>query len=227
MIVGEVRALQEIAARELAAMASSAIEARGRFVLALPGGSVATTFFPVLAGVSVDWTRSDIFWIDERAVPPDHPDSNYGLASRLLLQPAAVPSSRVHRMKGELADLDEAARLAAAELGRVAGEPPRLDLAFVGVGEDGHVASIFDGIKNVEPSPVIAIFDAPKPPARRLTMTLSVLAHARRVIVAGFGQAKARVMFDAVRGAERPTPVGALLHRAASPLVLVDHPDSH
>ncbi len=225
VIVDDVPALQRIAARELANAAAAAIDVRGRFVLGLPGGSVATTFFPALARTPVDWTRSEIFWIDERAVPPDHPDSNYALASRLLLQPAAVPPSRVHRMKGELADLDEAARLAAAELTKAAGDPPRLDLAFVGVGEDGHIASIFN--VGAETSPVAAVLDAPKPPARRLTMTLPALAHARRIIVAGFGPAKAGVISDAMHGPAGHTPVGVLLRQAASALVLVDSPFSH
>ncbi len=222
-------ALQRIVAGEFAAAAATAIDARGTFLVALPGGSVATAFFPVLAGLQVDWTRVDFFWIDERAVPPEHPDSNYGLASRLLLRPAGVPASRAHRMHGELADLDAAARLAADELKAVAGDPPHLDFALAGVGEDGHVASIFAGGAGLDcdAGPVISIDDAPKPPPRRLTMTLPVLAGARRVIIAGFGATKARVIHDALHGDAAATPVGALLRLAPSPLVLLDHPYSH
>ncbi|RPI50131.1 MAG: 6-phosphogluconolactonase, partial [Acidobacteria bacterium] len=91
VVVDEVPALQQIFAAEFTSTAAAAVEARGKFVVAVPGGSVATTFFPVLAGLPVDWSRVDIFWVDERAVPPEHPDSNYGLASRLWLQPAGVP----------------------------------------------------------------------------------------------------------------------------------------
>ena len=80
--------------------------------MALPGGSVASAFFPKLAALAVDWTRIEIFWIDERAVPPDHPDSNFALASKLLLVPARVPGARIHRMYGELPDLEQAARRA-------------------------------------------------------------------------------------------------------------------
>ena len=82
------------------------IARREKFIIALPGGSAARTFLPVLAGLNVDWTRVEIFWIDERAVPPDHPESNYALAARLLLGPARVPHNRIHRMFGELPDLD-------------------------------------------------------------------------------------------------------------------------
>ncbi len=88
-------------------------------------------FFPSLATLAVDWTRVDFFWIDERAVPPDHPDSNYWLASRLLLVPARVPVARIHRMHGELPELDQAARRAADELRSIAGDPPLLDLVLV------------------------------------------------------------------------------------------------
>ncbi|RPI48678.1 MAG: 6-phosphogluconolactonase [Acidobacteria bacterium] len=239
VVVDEVPALRQIFAVEFTSAAAAAVEARGRFVVAVPGGSVATTFFPVLAELPVDWLRVDIFWIDERAVPPEHPDSNYGLASRLWLQPAGVPASRVHRMRGELADLGEAARLAADELKTVAGDPPHLDLAIAGVGEDGHVASLFTsgagltgsagqtGSAGLQPCPVIAIYDAPKPPPRRLTMTLPVLARARRVIVAGFGVSKAKVMHDVLHGGADPTPVGELVRQARSPLVLLDRPYSH
>ena len=193
--------------------------------MALPGGSVATTFLPVLAGLAVDWAHIDLFWIDERAVPPDHPDSNYGIASRLLLSPARVPPARIHRMQGELPELEQAARRASDELRSVAGDPPGLDLALVGVGADGHVASIFGDVSadgrrpNVDP--VIAVHDAPKPPPRRLTMTLPVLANAAMVVVAAFGASKAEAMRDAIGQRDR-TPVARLLRDASSSLVLLD-----
>ena len=168
-------------------LARITIAARRRFVVALPGGSVATTFFPTLSKIAVDWSSTDFFWIDERAVPPHDPDSNYALASRLWLAPARVPVERIHRMRGEEADLDLAARIAADELTAVAGNPPRLDVALVGVGEDGHIASIFghDVGRGTPGSPASARVPcvggaplsarhrrlrlAPKPPARRLT----------------------------------------------------------
>ena len=229
VIVDDIPALQQVLSNELLSRSADAITRRGRFVLALPGGSVASTFFPGLGRLAIDWSRVDLFWIDERAVPPDHPDSNYGLASRLLLHSPGVTTSRVHRMRGELADLEEAAQGASDELTMLAGNPPQLDLALVGVGEDGHVASIFAcgaGLQSC-PRPVMAIYDAPKPPTRRLTMTLDVIASAGRVIVAGFGPTKAQVIDDALHGEGAATPVGTLLRRAASSIVLLDHPYSH
>ena len=96
-VTDDVAVLQRAFAEEFTAQAAEVIARRGRFIVALPGGSVATTFLPVLAGLTVDWPHIDLFWIDERAVPPDHPDSNYGIASRVLLTPARVPASRIRR----------------------------------------------------------------------------------------------------------------------------------
>src|SRR5688500_10303563 len=143
VFIDDLPQLLQIFAKEFETQAAEVIARREKFIVALPGGSVASAFFPTLASLAVDWTRIEIFWIDERAVPPDHPDSNYSLASRLLLVPARVPSRRIHRMRGELPDLDQAARRATDELKSIAGDPPQFDLAIVGVGDDGHVASIF------------------------------------------------------------------------------------
>jgi 6-phosphogluconolactonase len=229
VVVGELPALQQRLAAEFLSRSTDAIARKGRFIIALPGGSVAQAFFPTVAALPIDWTRTDVFWIDERAVPPDHPDSNYLLAEKLFLQPAGVPSARVHRMHGELIDVDQAARRASDELTLVAGSPPRIDVVLVGVGEDGHVASLFAGEKDdrVRPLPVIAIYDSPKPPPRRLTMTMEVLASAGLVIVAGFGPAKAQVIYDAMQDTRSSTPVGLLLRRAHDSIVLLDDPYSH
>jgi 6-phosphogluconolactonase len=231
VFVDEVARLQQRFAREFEQQAAELILRRDRFIVALPGGSAATTLLPALAAVEIDWARVDVFWIDERAVPQDHADSNYALARRLLLARVRIPPSRVHRMHGELPELDGAARRASDELRSIAGDPPRLDLALIGVGEDGHIASLFPpgagGIQSAgaggsaSNDPVIAVLDAPKAPARRLTMTLPVLAGAGRVIVAAFGQSKAAAMRHAL-GENGSTPVAELLRRAPAALVLLD-----
>ena len=233
VVLDEIARLQRRFAEEFQRQASDLIARRDRFIVALPGGSVASTFFPTLTDLAVDWSRVDLFWIDERAVPPEHADSNYALASRLFLTRARVPAARVHRMLGELPDLDQAARRASDELRSVAGDPPRLDLALVGVGDDGHIASLFpsrpgtragspaEGGRSGADEPVIAVHDAPKPPARRLTLTLPVLAGARRVIVGAFGRSKAAAMRRAFTESDA-TPIAELLRRARSVLVLLD-----
>ena len=198
----------------------------------LAGASVQTVPVPpsyggaTLATAAIDWTRTDIFWIDERAVPPDDADSNYAIAARLLLSPARVPPERVHRMPAELPDLEQAARRASDELRSIAGDPPHLDLAMLGVGPDGHIASIFHGHDlggtGLQPCPpIIAVYDSPKPPPRRLTMSFPVIANAGLVLVIALGAEKAPVMRSALDGSGT-TPVAELLRRAASSAVLLD-----
>ena len=226
VFVDDLSQLRLTLAREFETQVMDVIARREKCIIALPGGSVASAFFPTLATLAVDWTRIEVFWIDERAVPPDHPDSNAGLASRLLLNPARVPAARIHRMHGELPDLDQAARRAIDDLKSIAGDPPHLDLAIVGVGDDGHVASIFGSGDAAsgggsEP-PVIAVYDSPKPPARRLTLTLPVLAGAGLVIAAAFGASKAEVVKGALEQSDSVTPVARLLRSARASLVLLD-----
>jgi 6-phosphogluconolactonase len=233
VVVGDLAELQRTLGMEFEARASDIIGRRGKCIVALTGGSVAPAFFPTLARVTVDWTRVEIFWIDERAVPPDHPDSNYALALRLLLVPARVPAERVHRMPGELPDLAQAARRASDELKSIAGDPPHLDLALLGVGEDGHIASIFNvnsGGANVGSGgaglqschdPVFPVYDSPKRPSRRLSLSFPVLSSAGLVIVIALGVAKATVMRTAL-DESGSTPIAELLRRAPASLVLLD-----
>jgi 6-phosphogluconolactonase len=226
VVISDLPELQATVATEFETHATEVIARREKFIVALPGGSVATAFLPTLAAVAVDWTRIEIFWIDERAVPPDHQDSNFAIASTLLLVPARVPGPRIHRMYGELPDLAQAARRATDDLKLIAGDPPFIDFVLAGVGEDGHVASIFNHVGTaglgLETRPVIPIYDAPKPPARRLTLTLPVLARAGRVVVAAFGASKAAAMRSALHDADARTPVAELLRSAPSSLVLLD-----
>ena len=97
-LVDKAESLAESLAARVEEEARDAVAARSRFTVALPGGSVATTFFPRLSRLPLDWSRVDFFWGDERAVPPDHSDSNYAAARALWLEPAGVPPGRVHRM---------------------------------------------------------------------------------------------------------------------------------
>jgi 6-phosphogluconolactonase len=225
VFIGDPSELQRAFVNEFETEARQVLARREAFIVALPGGSVASAFCPALATLTIDWARVEMFWIDERAVPPDHSDSNYAIASRLLLVPARVPLARIHRLHGELPDLEQSARRASDELKSVAGDPPHLDLVLAGVGEDGHVASIFRSSGAGRQScrdPVIAVYDAPKPPPRRLTLTLPVLANAGAVVVAAFGASKAPAMRNALNEASASTPVAELLRRAPSSLVLLD-----
>lgn len=204
--------------------ASRALAERGAFSIALPGGSVATQCFPLLARLPIDWSQTHFFWADERAVPPGDPESNYGLADRLWLTPAAVPESSIHRMPAEAQDLPAAADVHAAELMRLLGEQPTLDICLLGMGPDGHVASLFPGhaLLDERDRLVAAITDSPKPPPCRLTLTLPVLQRARLVIVAAFGSSKAEALAEALNHPDSPLPVAQVLRGATTAIVLAD-----
>ena len=201
-----------------------ALSSRGRFAMALPGGSVARVFFPRLARDSFDWSRVDFFWADERAVSVDDPESNYGLARALWLTPAAVPPDRVHRLEADAADLEGAAARAEEDLVRSLGQTPRLDIALLGVGADGHVCSLFPGhaLLDEERQWVGVETAAPMPPPRRLTLTLPTLAAAELIVVAAFGKAKAEVVRAALHDPNSTLPLAHVLHRAHRALVLLD-----
>jgi 6-phosphogluconolactonase len=224
VIVDKPEALAQIFARRASTLADRALRERGRFALALPGGSVATLFLPVLGQACLDWDRAEVFWTDERAVPADHPDSNFGLSRSLWLANASLPAGRIRPMPGDAADLESAARQYEATLRAILGSPPRLDLVLLGVGEDGHVGSLFPGhpLLAEEDRLVAPVFDSPKPPPRRLTLTLPALAASRLVVAAAFGRAKAPALAEALRDARSGLPLALVLRRANASLVLLD-----
>ena len=201
-----------------------AVAARGRFSLGLPGGSLADAFFPRLAALPLDWARVAFFWGDERAVPPTHPDSNYGVAKARWLDPAGVPAASIHRMPADSPDLEQAAADYEAVLLRELGTPPRLDLVLLGVGPDGHVCSLFAGhpLLGEETRWVAAIEDSPKPPPRRMTLTLPTLAAAELVIVAALGASKAQAVRAALEEPESPLPLAIVTRRARRVVFLLD-----
>jgi 6-phosphogluconolactonase len=224
VIVQSAPALAETFARRVERAAAAAVAARGAFSIALSGGSVAEAFLPRLARAPLDASRLQVFWGDERAVPPDHPDSNYALARSLWLGPAGIPAAGIHRMAGEAADRGAAARAYEDELRRVLGDPPRLDLALLGVGPDGHVASLFPGHPLLGESQrfAAAVEDAPKPPPRRLTLTLPAFAAARLVVVAALGAGKAPAIAEALADEASALPVAQVTRLAARTLFLLD-----
>src|SRR5262245_16068181 len=193
IVVDSRDALASSLARRFEAAVRDAVQARGRFGCALPGGSVAETFFPVLARLDLPWRQVHVFLGDERAVPESDPDSNLGLARRLWLDKVPVI---VHPMPADQPDLAAAAASYAAELRTALGDPPRLDVALLGMGPDGHVCSLFPGhpLLRERTRLVASVTDSPKPPPQRVTLTMAVLAAARRIWVGAFGAAKATIL---------------------------------
>jgi 6-phosphogluconolactonase len=189
---------------------------------ALSGGSTALMFLGALRDAQVDWSRISLFWVDERAVPPDDPDSNYGMANRVLLAPLGRQAPRAFRMPAEHPDLGEAAvhydRILAREL---RGAP--LDLAILGVGEDGHICSLFPGHRALmAEGRVVAVDDAPKPPSRRLSLTLGYLKQTRQIWVVVIGPRKRDVLQAAIQRTGPSTPLDLLLSQAKDVTVFTD-----
>jgi 6-phosphogluconolactonase len=199
-------------AEAFGALAREAIAGGRRFVCAVPGGSVATTVFPALARLRVPWPEVDILLADERLVPPDHPDANQRAVREHWLAHIEGPPPAFHPMPTVGVGAEEAARLAGAALCGIAGTPPRIDLAILGVGPDGHVASLFPERPAWRESPawVIAVDDAPKPPARRLSLGLPALAAARQIWFVAFGHEKAAAVAEAQRVPRSPLPVAVV-----------------
>lgn len=216
--------LAEHLAARIAGQGLRALASRGRFAVALPGGSVARAFFPRLARESFDWSRVDFFWTDERAVPVTDPESNYGLARALWLDPAAVPVDRRHRLEADAADLEAAAARAERDLVGCLGRPPRLDLALLGVGSDGHVCSLFPGhaLLDEEFKWVGVETAAPMPSPRRLTLTLPTLAAAELIVIAAFGTTKTDAVSAALHDPSSTLPIAHVVRRARRALVLLD-----
>ncbi len=204
--------------------AAAAVAARGCFTLAAPGGSVAESFLPPLAAAAaIDWPRVHVFWGDERAVSPDSPESNYGLARSLGFLDRVDPA-KVHRMPADAPDLERAAGRYAEELATVLGTPPALDVALLGVGPDGHVCSLFPGhlLLGEERRWVAAVRDSPKPPPKRLTLTLPALRASELVVVAAVGEAKAAAIRDAVVNPASKLPVALATRGVRRALFLLD-----
>lgn len=187
------------------------LDDRDQVHIALTGGTAGTD---VLRGVasspmrgSIDWTRVHFWWGDERFVPKDDPDRNEKQAREALLAALPTPEEQIHPFPAsdEIADLDAAAAAYAAELRRHAhGDEsvPRFDITFLGVGPDGHVASLFPGFPRHEgPATVIGVRDAPKPPPNRLSLTFPALNESARIWLVLAGAEKASALGLALAGA--------------------------
>jgi 6-phosphogluconolactonase len=194
-----------------------------RFAFAVPGGSAAEVFGPSLIGAAIDWRRVHLFWVDERAVPPGHADSNYGLAYRCFVRHLPIDAAHVHRMRGEAENLAGAAADYEAELRQTLGDQPRVDLALLGVGPDGHICSLFPRHPALGEKTrlVIAIDDAPKPPPQRLTVTLPALEDAA-IVIAAFGDSKAAAIEEAIHNPASELPLALAIRQAREVLFLLD-----
>ena len=218
-VLADAEAVALRAAQVIAEEARAAIAARGRFLLAVSGGRTPWRMLRALADVPLPWGAVHVFQVDERKAPPGDPDRNLTHLDATLLSRVPLPAAQVHPMPVDAADLAAAAASYGRELEAVAGAPPVLDLVHLGLGPDGHTASL------VPADPVLEVSGAPVAVTRpyqgraRMTLTFPVLDAARRVLWVVAGADKAVALSSLLRG-DRSIPAGRVA--AASALVLAD-----
>lgn len=238
-VVEDAEELAETAAGMIVDLATSAVAQRGRFTIALAGGETPRATYERLARQPLSevmpWARTFVFFGDERGVPADHPDSNYGMAHRALLAKVPIPPRQIFRIPGDGSDPEavatEYARTIGEELKVRRGEVPRLDLVLLGVGIDGHTASLFPGspvLKEVFRT-VAAVHAAAAVIPQRFTLTFPILNAAACVVFLVSGGVKAKVVKAALAEGTATLPAGMvrpsdgrliwLLDRAAAALL--------
>jgi 6-phosphogluconolactonase len=196
-IYRDVIELAGAAAVHIMEIASRALLDRGIFSIALAGGSTPKAAYALLTNAPMDWERMHMFWSDERCVPPEHPDSNYSMAYNAFLGDIDIPAGNIHRMRGEH-PVQQAADEYEAELRSFfpQGTFPVFDLVLLGLGSDGHTASLFPGSPALkEPRRWVSPVEHRQPPlplVDRLTLTFPVINAARQVtfLVSGAGKAE-------------------------------------
>ncbi len=200
--------LAERAADRFISLAAEAIRARGSASFALAGGSTPRAMNALLAAPArrelVDWSKLRFFFGDERCVPPDHPDSNYRMTRETLFDPLHIADRQIARIRGE--DEPHAAAAAYHELLAAAlGTPPVFDVAFLGMGPDGHTASLFPGtIATIDDGRIAVANFVAKFAGYRITLTPHVLNAARRVVITAGGAEKAAALAAVLRGPREP-----------------------
>jgi 6-phosphogluconolactonase len=208
----DVDTLSRAAAEMIADAAARAVRARSRFTIALSGGSTPRTLYRLLAAEYVDrvpWAATEVFFGDERCVPPDHPDSNFGMAREALLAHIPGLEARTHRIVGEAAPRDAAGQYDALLRGAFPGpDPATFDLLLLGIGPDGHTASLFPGSSALGEEKLWAIATEAPPAAAtraRITLTFPALDGSRELLLLCAGADK-RPILDAIRGAGASAP---------------------
>jgi len=222
--------LAEAAADEWLQQLSMAVPAKARYPVALSGGRIARQFYSAIAARAKTQRHAleavEFFWGDERCVPSNDPESNFAIANELLFVPSSIPDTQIHRIQGEAAP-EAAAAQAEAELLRIAPRnsqgQPILDLIFLGLGEDGHVASLFPGEPEEvrESKAVFRAVTAVKPPPRRITLGYAAIAAAREVWVLASGKGKEIALRSSLDPAGQ-TPLARVLRQRFHTRIFTD-----
>ena len=213
--------LSHAAVEKFIQIARSVTAQGGQFKVVLSGGSTPRRLFQLLAEPQnrdkVIWEKVDFFWGDERTVAPDHSESNFHMADETLLQKLNLHSKQIHRMQGEREDQETAAQDYQTEIARAfgvsdEGEPPSFDLILLGLGPDGHTASLFPHTHAVmEKRRWICSNPVPKLNTRRITMTSSILNRAKTILFLVAGADKAKALHAVLNGPKDPEGLPAQL----------------
>jgi len=210
--------------------AKDAIDRSTRFVVALSGGSTPRRLYTLLGSAEyspqIDWQKVHIFWVDERCVPKDHEESNFKTVFDRLLSKVPLPDGNIHRIRGE-EEPDQAARDYEEDLQRFFGmsELPMFDLVILGMGEDGHTASLFPGSKSLEENDRLAVpVYLEKPHRDRITLTFLVLNNADQILFLISGRSKAAVLSEIIEAGHQkdPYPAGLINPIHGTLLWLID-----
>lgn len=213
------------AAREIADLLAGAIARRGVAHLALSGGETPERTYELLAEGVQSWDGVQVWFADERCVPPQHEQSNYRMAAEKLLRRIDLPPGSVHRMLGELGPQEGARRYDAELREHVAGEHERvpvLDVVVLGIGPEGHVASLFPDAPTLdagEEAVCLPVQDSPKPPPQRITLSLAALRAARRCLLLATGQSKAEAIAAALAEPSGHVPASLLQRERLTAIV--------
>ena len=219
------------AAVEIARGIELARDQRGVAHLALSGGSTPKRTYEQLVDALADWDGVEIWFADERCVGPEDEESNYRMAAETLLRPAKIDRARIHRMIGELGPEEGALRYAdelrehacdPSPSAPTAYAPPVLDLIALGIGPDGHVASLFPGAPTLdagERAICLGVTNSPKPPPERITLSLAVLRVARRCLLLATGAGKADAIAAALAEPTKHVPASLLVRERLTVIV--------
>jgi 6-phosphogluconolactonase len=218
VVLSDLNAVAREAADRMVALARQAIAARGRFTAALSGGSTPRVLFALLAGETyrgeLDWDKTLVFWSDERCVFPEHADSNYRLAHDTLLSKVPIPAANVHRARGEI-NPEQAALEYEQSVRREVKEPtevgtPSFDLILLGMGPDGHTASLFPGTPAIrERTKLVVANFVPKLNAHRITFTPPLINAASNAMFLVAGADKADALRAVLEGEYKPDALPA------------------
>lgn len=227
IVISERQAAEEFAAKHWISCAKEAIQRRGNFFVALSGGSTPNAIYQKLASEylnELDWSKVHLFWSDERSVPPTDADSNYKMAMDAGLKQLPIPANQIHRMHAE--EGDKAAKNY-EELIRNVVHDQHFDLVMLGMGEDGHTASLFPHTKALEDfSTLVTMNHVPQKSTWRMTMTYPLINQSRHIAIYVLGAGKADMVHQVLEGASRPhdlpiQKIGTPTHKA---LWILDKP---